>query len=212
MAERAAAVLCLSSAAAGLYAICRQLHCGRFPAAFGSAAWVLSEAMLRPGAASGAGFAASSVLVPFAFAGVFSREKRRWPFLLLALACVALRFRPAPPAAGPLEPLVLSVLAALGAQRLWDGEGGPAFLVGAAAAVIAAFSRSGAGESAVWLEAIPAGAALGLVAGVSREFRARAGLVALVALFGLQRAAEIGFGPPPRLPVVTAVGSRSAAH
>ena len=212
MAERAAAVLCLASAAAALYAICRELHCGRFPAAFGAAAWVLAEAMLRPGRASGSSFAASALLIPFAFAGVFSRQKRRWPFLALALALVAWRWRPVPATAGPLEPLVLSVLAALGAQRLWDGEGGPAFLVGAAAAVAAALSRGGPPALAVWLEAIPAGAALALVASVSREFRARAGLVVLVALFGLQRAAEIRLGVAPRPSVVTAGRGAPAAR
>ncbi len=203
MAERAAAVLCLASAAAGLYAICRQLHCGRFPSAFGAAAWTLSEAMLRPAASSGAA-TASSVLVPFAFAGVFSREKKRWPFLALAIACVALRWRAASPVAGPLEALVLAVLAALGAQRLWDGEGGPAFLTGAAVAVAVALARSDAAASVRWLEAVPAAAALGLVGVASREFRARAGLVALVALFGLQRAAEIGLGGASRASLVTA--------
>ncbi len=205
MAERVASVLSLAAAAAALYAIGRELRCNRFAAAFGSGAWVFSEAMLRPGAAGFDAFAPSPVLVPFALAGVFSRERRRWPFLALAAACVAFRWRSARGlAAGELEAMVLAVLAALGAQRLWDGEGGPAFLIGAAAAVAMALSRSGANEKVRIVEAAPAAAALLLVAFVSREFRARAGLVALVVLFALQRAAEIGIGGVPRAPIVTA--------
>lgn len=206
MAERAAAVLCLLSAAGALYAICRQLCCSRLPAAFGAAAWTLSEAMLRPGAVSdGAALTVPSVLLPFALAGVFSRERRRWPFLGLAVACLAYRWRSGSgAAAAELEALVLAVLAALGAQRLWDGEGGPAFLIGAAGAIALALFRSDAASSVRWLEAVPVAAALVLVAVASREFRARAGLVALVALFFVQRAVEIGVGAAARRPVVTA--------
>jgi hypothetical protein len=192
MGDRAAAVLSLIAAAAAVYAICRDLRCGRFPAAFGAAAWVLSDSMLRPGAAAEA--PAASLLVPFALAGVFSREKRCWPILALAAVCLALRWRSSGAAAAELEALVLAILAALGAQRLWDGEGGPAFLVGAAGAFVFALARTAA--SVRLLEAAPLAAALLLVAFVSREFRARAGLVALVALFTLQRAAEIGSGTP----------------
>src|SRR5262252_1556235 len=99
MVERAAAVLCLSAAAVALYAICRELRCGRFAAGFGAAAWVLSESMLRPGAAPDA--PTPTLLVPFALAGAFSREKRRWPFIALGAACLAFRWRgPAGAAAG----------------------------------------------------------------------------------------------------------------
>ena len=207
MAERLAAVLSLAAAAAALYAICRQLSCGRFPAAFGAAAWALSESMLRPGAPA-ASLAAPSVLVPFALAGAFSRERRRWPFLALAAACLAFRWRSATGEAAPeLEAMVLAVLAALGAQRLWDGEGGPAFLIGAAASVAVALTRNEAAASRV-LEAAPSAAALVLVAIVSREFRARAGLVALVALFALQRAGEIAWGGGAR-PAIAASMART---
>jgi len=206
MAERAAAVLSLIAAAAALYAICRELRCGRFSAAFGAAAWALSDPLLRPGAAATPG---PSLLVPFALAGVFSREKRRWPILALGAVCLALRWRTADAAAEELEAMVLAILAALGAQRLWDGEGGPAFLVGAAAALVLALSRAAA--PARLLEAAPPAAALLLVAFVSREFRARAGLVALVALFSLQRGMEIGSGVPAA-PVFTAGRSGPAAR
>jgi hypothetical protein len=205
MPERAASVLSLVAAAAALYAICRELRCGRFASTFGSGAWIFSEAMLRPGVAGYEAPVPSPLLVPFALAGVFSRERRRWPFLALAAACAAFRWRSSQGfAAAELEAMVLAILAALGAQRLWDGEGGPAFLIGAAAAVAMALSRGGGNERVRVVEAAPAAAALLLVAFVSREFRARAGLVALVTLFALQRAAEIGIGGVVRAPVVTA--------
>jgi len=200
MAERVAAVLSLIAAAGALYAICRALSCGRFAAAFGAAAWAFSESMLRPGATTVG--PTPSLVVPFALAGVFSREKRRWPFLALAAACLAFRWRTPAAAAPELEAMALAVLAGLGAQRLWDGEGGPAFLIGAAATVMLALSRTAA--PARLLEAGPAAAALLLVAFVSREFRARAGLVALVSLFAVQRVAEIGVGLSAGAPVVTA--------
>lgn len=213
MAERVAGVLSLVAAAAALYAICRGLYCGRFASAFGAGAWVFSEAMLRPGGSGAATFAAPPLLVPFALAGVFSRERRRWPFLALGAACLAFRWRSAAGlAAGELEALVLAVLAALGAQRLWDGEGGPAFLVGAAAALVRALSRSGSSDAVRLVEAAPAAAALLLVAFVSREFRARAGLVALVVLLALQRGLELRFGSSPRLTGVMAGNDRPSGR
>ncbi len=205
MAERVASVLCLVAAATALYSICRGLWCGRFAAAFGAGAWVLSESMLRPAASGADAVAPPSLLVPFAVAGVFSRQRRRWPFLALAAACLAFRWRSAGGhTAAELEAMVLAVLAALGAQRLRDGEGGPAFLVGAAAALVHALSRSGWSDTARLVEAAPAAAALLFVAFVSREFRARAGLVTLVVLLTLQRAAEIGTRDAARAAVVTA--------
>jgi len=213
MAHLAAAALCVGVAAAGVYALCRHLCCARLPALFGAVAWACSEALLRPGAgAPRFALAGSSVLVPFAVAGMFSRERRRWPFLALALVCVTLRWRTG--AAGPaeLEALVLAVLAGLGAQRLWDGEGGPAFLIGATVAVIAAVENREAGAGRLLVEALPATAALALVALTSRQVRARAGLAALVVLFAVQRALEIGLrlsagsgdGRLPGLPVLGA--------
>ncbi|HTY41842.1 MAG TPA: hypothetical protein VMH79_08225 [Thermoanaerobaculia bacterium] len=196
MAQISAAAACLVFAAAGVYVLCRELCCARLPAAFGAAAWTLSEALLSPGAPRGASGAAS-LLVPFAVAGAFSREKRRRPFLLLAAACLVWRWRSGPSAAGPaaLEALVLAVLAAFGAQRLWDGEGGTAFVVGAGAAAIAALCRHEPALGERLLEVLPTTAALVAVALTPRAVRARAGLVALVALFGAVRGVEIARGP-----------------
>ena len=55
-------------------------------------------------------------------------------------------------------------------------------------------------------------AALALVAVMSRQARARAGLVALVALFGVQRAFEIGLGPAGRPSVETAAKSSHSSR
>jgi len=116
------------------------------PALFGAVAFAFSGALLTPGAST-LESAVPSVLVPFALAGAFSRERRRWPFLALALVCLTLRWRLSA-VGGELEALVLAVLAALGAQRLWDGEGGAAFFVGAAAAAVASARGSNGGAPA----------------------------------------------------------------
>jgi hypothetical protein len=141
-----------------------------------------------------------SLLLPFALAGAFSRARARWPFLGLALACALLRWRSSPGAAhaafGALDALVLAVLAALGAQRLWEGEGGPAFLIGAAGVAIAGIRAvlQGPGTAIAAVEVALVAAAIVLVALLSRETRARAGLVALCALFGLERALALATG------------------
>ncbi|HVQ53721.1 MAG TPA: hypothetical protein VMT25_01010, partial [Thermoanaerobaculia bacterium] len=126
------------------FLLCRAVGCARLPALLGASAWALSDPVFRATAfleAGPAGPPVPSLLLPFALAGAFSRARARWPFLGLALACALLRWRPWPGAAhaafGALDALVLAVLAALGAQRLWEGEGGPAFLIGAAGVVIA---------------------------------------------------------------------------
>jgi hypothetical protein len=214
MTHLAIAALSMAVASAGVYALCRHLSCARLPALLGAAAWGFSEALLYPGAtAPPLVHAGSSVLVPFALAGVFSRERRRWPFLALALVCVLLRWRLGPEVGAggaALEALVLAVLAGLGAQRLWDGEGGAAFLIGAAAAVVAAIRGSDTGAAVVLVEALPAAAALALVSLMSRETRARAGLVALVALFAVQRALEIGVAAAAGRPSVATAAKSSA--
>jgi hypothetical protein len=203
MAHAAATVLCVAVAAAAVYALCRHLSCARLPAAFGAAAWALSQALLSPGAGAPAfAVAGSSILAPFALTGAFSRERRRWPLLALALVCAALRWRSDMVAPAELEALVVAVLAGLGAQRLWDGEGGAAFVIGAAAAVVATVRGSETGTARFYVEALPVAAALALAMVMSREARARAGLVALVALFGVQRALEIGLGAAPGRPSV----------
>ncbi len=217
MAQLAAAVSCLAVAVAGAYVLCRHLSCARLPALFGASAWAFSAALLTPGArASTLGSAGPSVLVPFVLAGAFSRERGRWPFLALALVCVTLRWRlpvvESVPRCGELEALVLAVLAGLGAQRLWDGEGGAAFLIGAAAAVIAAVRESDAGATGLLVEALPAAAALLLAALMSRETRARAGVVALVALFAVQRALEISLGAAAERRAISTVARAPLQH
>ena len=210
MVHLAAAAACLVFAAAGVYVLCRQLCCARLPAAFGAGAWTFSEALLSPGAPRG-GPGAAALLIPFAVAGAFSREKRRRPFLLLAAVCLAWRWRAGAGAAGPaaLEALVLSVLAALGAQRLWDGEGGAAFVIGAGAAAVAALCRTEPALGERLLEVLPTTAALAAVALTPREVRARAGVVALVVLFAAARAVEIARGPRGA-PAVTSASAGAA--
>lgn len=214
MADSAAAVLSVAVAAASVYALCRHLSCARLPAAFGAAAWALSQALLSPGAGAPAfALIGSSVLAPFALTGAFSRERRRWPFLALTLVCAALRWRSVAAAPAEIEAFVIAVLAGLGAQRLWDGEGGAAFVIGAGAAMFAAVRGFEAGTARCYVEVVPAAAALALVALMSREARARAGLVGLVALFGVQRALEIGLGAVPVRPSVeTAVTATHSAR
>ena len=197
MSQLAAAALAVAAAAFAAYGLCRDLHCGPWPARFAAAAFGLSAAVLAPGtAASPISAAVPPLLLPFAWTGLFSRERRRWSVVALAATCVAVRLRPvAVPALSTelAEALVLSLLAGLGAQRLWDGEGGPAFTIGAAAAL--ALAVAGARSNAALLvEALPAAAALAVVAATSRELRARAGLAILVVLFTAQRVLEIAVG------------------
>jgi len=171
------------------------------PALLGASAWAFSDPLLRPEAlaeAGSRGWPGPSLLLPFAVAGAFARSRARWPFLGLALVCLVLRWRSSPLATpapfGALDALVLAVLAALGAQRLWDGEGGPAFLFGAAALAMAGVRQALRGEQTriAAIELALVGAALFLVAGLSRQKRARLGLVALSVLLGSERALELG--------------------
>jgi hypothetical protein len=179
------------------FLLCRAFGCARLPALLGASAWALSDPVFRAAAfleAGTAGPPVPSLLLPFALAGAFSRARARWPFLGLALACALLRWRSSPGGAhaafGALDALVLAVLAALGAQRLWEGEGGPAFLIGAAGAAVAGVRAvlQGPETAVAAVEVALVAAAIVLVALLSRETRARAGLVALCALFGLERA------------------------
>ena len=71
-------------------------------------------------------------------------------------------------------------------------------MIGAAAAIALGLGPAGPGAPHRLLEAAPAAAALALAAASTREFRARAGLVALVALFATQRALEIAARPVSR--------------
>jgi hypothetical protein len=164
---------------------------------------------------------AGSLLFPFAVAGLFSRCRSRWFFLGLGLAGLAVWMKtPAADAIArlPLFDIALNerllllttfclcVLAALGANRLGDGEGAPAFLVGAAIALVliswlflrlrgriedlgmpTAYLRQ-----RLLLEIVPLGVGIAVVAGLSRERRARVGLAALVAVFATSRTLEAG--------------------
>lgn len=200
MSQLAAAAIAVAAATCGAYGLSRDLHCGRWPAKFAAAAFGLSAAVLAPGtSAPSIPAAVPPLLLPFAWTGLFSRERRRWPVIALAVVCVAVRLRPAADSSLSTElaeALVLSLLAGLGAQRLWDGEGGPAFTIGAAAALAIAVAQAPTDARTLLVEALPAAAALAVVAATSREQRARVGLAVLVALFGLQRIAEVGSGPP----------------
>ena len=217
-------VLCLGAALSAGFLLCRALGCAHVPAALGAAAWALSDPVFRTDALSEGGpggLPVPSLLLPFAVAGAFSRARARWAFLGLAAACAVLQWRSSPGPShgtfGALDALVLAVLAALGAQRLWDGEGGAAFLFGAAgvaaAGARAALQGPDLGIAAIRL--VPIAAAILLVAVLSRERRARAGLVALCVLFGLERAHALAAGgaagrPGARRPLATALAARPA--
>lgn len=196
-----ASALCLGVALLAGFLLCRALACANLPALLGASAWAFSDPLLRPevlAEAGSRGWPGPSLLLPFAVAGAFARSRARWPFLGLALVCFVERCRfwpgATPAAFGALDALVLAVLAALGAQRLWDGEGGPAFLLGAAAVVMAGAHEALRGEETriASIELALAGAALVLVAVISRQRRARSGLVALLVLLGSERALELG--------------------
>jgi hypothetical protein len=196
-----ASALCLGTALLAGFLLCRALACANVPALLGAAAWALSDPLLRPDTlaqAGSRGWPGPSLVLPFALAGAFSRSRARWPFLGLALVCLVLRWRsspgPTPEASRALDALVLAVLAALGAQRLWDGEGGPAFLFGAAAVVMAGAHAALEGPEARFaaVEVVLVAAAIVLVSVLSRETRARSGLVALLALLGAEKALELG--------------------
>jgi hypothetical protein len=197
-----APVLVIGAALLAGFLLCRAFGCARLPALLGASAWALSDPVFRADAflEAGSGLPVPSLLLPFALAGAFGRARARWPFLVLALVCALLRWRSspgaAPAASGALDAFVLAVLAALGAQRLWDGEGGPAFLIGAAGAAIAGVPAALRGpETAIAaVEVALVGTAIVVVALLSREARARAGLVALCALFGFERAIALATG------------------
>ncbi len=212
MGNVAAGVLGMILAAAGVYLLCRHLSCAPLPAGLGAAAWAFSQPLLAPGSSpAGLSGIGSSCLIPFAVAGAFSREKRRWPFLVLALVCVLARWRAGTAAAAgtsALEAFVIAVLAAIGAQRLWDGEAGFAFGLGAAGVLALAVLGASNPGPAVLVEALPAAAALVVCAALPREVRARAGLALLMAIFGAQRLGELTFDAPPRSSVIPAEARR----
>lgn len=170
------------------YALCRALWCDRLPSLLGGCAWALSGAVAME--SSGA-IPGGSLLLPFALTGAFSRGRGRWPFLLVAAGALALpHFEPV----ALVGALSVAVLAAFGAQRLWDGEGGPAFLFGAAAAAVLALWREPDLSTLGAMAPLAAGAVL--TVSMSREARARAGVAALVLLFAAERVLEIGGARP----------------
>ncbi len=217
-------VLCLGAVLGAGFLLCRALGCARVPALLGAAAWALSDPVFRTDALSEGGtggLLVPSLLLPFAVAGAFSRARARWALLGLAVACALLEWRSSPGAGhvacGALDALVLAVLAALGAQRLWDGDGGPAFLFGAAgvAAAGARAALQGPDFGMAAIRMVPIAAAIVLVGVLSRERRARAGLVALCVLFGLERALALAAGGAAdraraRRPLATALAATPA--
>jgi hypothetical protein len=164
---------------------------------------------------------AGSLLFPFALAGLFSRCRSRWFFLVLGLLGLAVWTKTAAADAVARLPLFdialnerllllttfsLCVLAALGANRLRDGEGAPAFLIGAAVTlgtIAWLFLRlRGRMEGLdmppaylrerLLLELAPLFLGIVIVAGLSRERRAGVGLAALLAVFAAARTLEAG--------------------
>lgn len=170
------------------YALCRVLWCNRLPSLLGAGAWALSGAVALD---SGGPISSGSLVLPFAVAGAFSRGRGRWGFLLFAFGALAL---PHSQLAALVGALSVAVLAALGAQRLWDGEGGPAFLFGAAVSAVLALWRAPGLGALVAMMPLAVGA--GLTLAMSRETRARAGVAALVLLFAAERALDIGGALP----------------
>ena len=185
---------------------------------------------------------AGSLLLPLALVGMFSRRRQRWGLLLVAVTGIALwvRLRGAADLAGALPLLDIAVLdyfvflaifgvaalAALGAERLQDGEGRPAFISGAvvAIALVTAVSVRERPEieqrlsSAVWrqglvLQIAPVAVALVAMSVLSRRHRANVGAPLLVVVLAASRIGETGrlyptapataFYPP--LPVLDAV-------
>ena len=164
---------------------------------------------------------AGALLFPFAVTGLFARGRERWFFVLLGLAGLAVATRTFAAQALAWLPLfdialnervvfwaafALCTLAALGANRLADGEGRPAFLAGAVASMLLVWglhvhyrrSMEILGMPAEYrrqrfnLQIVPLAAGAALVAALSRQRLARGGLLALVALFAAERTLEAG--------------------
>jgi hypothetical protein len=164
---------------------------------------------------------AGALLFPFAMTGLFARGRERWFFVLLGLAGLAVAARTFAAQAIAWLPLfdialndrivfwasfALCALAALGANRLADGEGAPAFLVGAALSMLLVWglhvhyrrTLEILGMPAEYrrlrfnLQIVPLAAGAALVAALSRRRLARGGLVALVGLFAAERTLEAG--------------------
>ena len=164
---------------------------------------------------------AGALLFPFAITGLFARGRERWFLVLLGLTGLAVAARTFAAQAIAWLPLfdialnerlifwaslALCGLAALGANRLSDGEGKTAFLAGAALSMLLVWglhvhyrrSMEILGMPAEYrrlrfnLQIVPLAAGAALAAALSRRRLARGGLVALVALFAAERTLETG--------------------
>lgn len=164
---------------------------------------------------------AGLLLFPIALTGLFSRNRARWFFLGLGVLCLAVCVKT--PAADllarlPLFDITLNermiglvsfsicVLAALGAERLHDGEGVFAFVAGSGVALAGAAwiflslrpQMTGLGMSAVYarqrlaMQLAPLLVGLAVIAALSRQRRSRIALATLLVLFGAQRVLEAG--------------------
>jgi hypothetical protein len=164
---------------------------------------------------------AGALLFPFVVTGLFARGRQRWFFLLLGMAGLAVAARTFAAQAIAWLPLfdialndrvifwssfAVCALAALGANRLADGEGAPAFLAGAAMSMLLVWGLHVHYRRQMEILAMPAeyrrlrfnlqivplAAGAALVAALSRQRLARGGLVALVGLFAVERTLEAG--------------------
>ncbi len=172
-----------------------------------------------------------SLLLPLAFAGIFGRSRYRWIFA--ALGALALSVAACTPAADALARLPLfdiainerlifitalsvCVLAALGAERILDGDGRAAFLTGSLATLGGVallyfryaeragpvFGSVGAVRESFLLQVVPLLAAAVLVGLPSRPWRARVAVPSLLVLLLFQRGLEAG-GFYPTFPART---------
>jgi len=185
----------------------------------------LMDGFIEPSAYAGA------LLFPFAVTGVFARIRCRWFFLATGLFGLAVWAKTVVADAVAKLPLFdialnerlllwtlvsLCVLAALGANRIADGEGAPAFLAGCVATLgpvvwLAARYRPRLAElgmpefyrrERLLAQVLPLVLALLLGGLLSRRRRATGGLSALVLVFAASRVVEQG-GTWPTMPVST---------
>ena len=183
----------------------------------------LMDGFIEPSAYAGA------LLFPFAFSGIFARLRERWFFLLAGLFGLAVWTKTVMADAVAKLPLFdialnerlllwtvlsLCVLAALGADRLADGEGAPAFLAGCAGTLglvawlcVRYRPRLAALEmpadflrGRLLAQLVPLVLGLVLVAVLSRRLRATVGLSILVAIFAAARVFEQGGTYPTMAP------------